>query len=145
MLLTGLSVTESRQGLQAPIARTLKSPPRLSLAASGGGQAVASFLPCNGRDLLLLLAGADPAPCTPATKLPGELLPRGSRFREAAPGKGRKCCCRQWRSCTQRRAAPERAQALLPVGCRAPTPARCLSPGREGGREAGSTQLAAWK
>lgn len=38
-----------------------------------------------------------------------------------------------------------RAPALLPAGCGAPTPAHGLSPGREEGREAGSSQLPAWK
>lgn len=51
-----------------------KSPTKPLLSASGGGQAVVSFVPCNIRALLpelaLLLARADPPLCTPAIKLP---------------------------------------------------------------------------
>lgn len=51
-----------------------KSPTKPLLAASGGGQAVVSFVPRNVRallpELVLLLTRTDPPLCTPAIKLP---------------------------------------------------------------------------
>lgn len=155
MLLTGIAVAESRQGLQAPIAKTQKSSPSPSLAALGSGQAMAresrdqamaresrgySF-PYHVRNLLPALSCClpeqIPLPAPLHQNCPGKPHPRGSpgEEEEVLLQAAVKLQTAVWGMGASPRPVPRGVWDINP--CPPPLP---------GGRgEAGSRQLAAWK